>query len=262
MYRLATSVLYKELVVQNVGLLLMGIQEPRPTVAENVSTGHNAGNDSSDADQSVPYHKSVLLDKIEKVHIVLASSRVPVEEPYMVVVGASPRRLDRLESHKADRLGTLDLDGWILAGSLVDIVASRSMGHTDNISFARLQILTSGMWDDGRWTVYSKFEYGERNNGGQPALPLSALWTIRNRIFYPAANSHSVDMCYNAGYDGATSEYDLKVPLNHLTGLTTIHAFDAFRRSLDHLLGRTRVFYTVKTYLRMTCSLLTTNKIS
>ena len=82
LYQVAAPVLYNSPIVQNLGLFLLGIEKPSPP--------NQAGpkkQDSSDAsNQSPPFHKIHLLDKVKKLYIVHASSRIPIENPYMVSV--------------------------------------------------------------------------------------------------------------------------------------------------------------------------------
>ena len=138
MYRTVSPILYHTPIVQNLGLFLLGIEQP-PRAA--------------DGDNDIPYHKSKLLDKVTKLHLIHSSSRKGVGTRYMTTPSsheATPRVFDenQLRTCNADRLGLADLEGWLLATRILRATPSaRTM-------FNRLEGLSFGIYDDGRWQYY------------------------------------------------------------------------------------------------------------
>lgn len=169
MYKIVAPVLYEELIVQNIGLFFLGIEKP--------SHGRNQADDriniisQSDieceagprTDKAVPYHKRYLLDLVKKVNIIRFSSSTPLDKYYIenpAEAGWYPA--SNLDFANCDRLARAEIDGWILAESLLKRLAEQSDSNLSwesafpLISFRRLTALTFGMWDDGRWALYEK----------------------------------------------------------------------------------------------------------
>lgn len=67
-----------------------------------------------------------------------------------------------LETCRADRLGTTDLEGWILAANIIDLV--KPFNWQQAINFRSLQCLSLFAWDDGRWEKYGRDSYDEEMN--------------------------------------------------------------------------------------------------
>jgi hypothetical protein len=138
MYRTVSPILYHTPIVQNLGLFLLGIdQTPRP-----------------DDDDVVPYHKSRLLDKVQKLHLIHASSRKGVERQYMTApcTETEPDPFsfseESLKTCDADKLGMADVEGWLLAERILKVTPiARPM-------FNKLKAFSFGVWDTGRWDDY------------------------------------------------------------------------------------------------------------
>lgn len=142
--------LYDSPIVQNLGLFLQGVDKPVPSInSQHPSTG--ADDDEITDNTPVPYHKQALLNLVTNLHIVHASSSVPlpVDDCYLVMPTYERRTLVSLEECRADRLGKMDLDGYVLAD---DIMRRMEPRHP---SFDRLKTLALGAWDDGRWHIYA-----------------------------------------------------------------------------------------------------------
>lgn len=114
-YRVAAPVLYESPIVQNLGLFLLGIDKPSPTDPP----GSNSQDSSDASNQSPPFHKIHLLDQVKKLYIVHASSRIPIENPYMVSV-VEEDESGVHDAIDADALGRADLKGWALADRVLD----------------------------------------------------------------------------------------------------------------------------------------------
>lgn len=104
--------------------------------------------------ESIPYHKRTLLDAVTKLYIVNASSRIPVHICFM---RGHPRKSDidiPLDKCRADRLGQMDLDGWILADRVSRLAKLNRWHHA--ILFKHMKSIAFGAWDDGRWRQYRR----------------------------------------------------------------------------------------------------------
>jgi hypothetical protein len=143
LYKVASEVLYHSPIVQNMGLFLVGIDKPYPRPS-SVDTTKCAGF----------AHKRYLLAQVRKIHIIHSSTNRPLESVYMQ--SASTGNPKESLSCNADQLGQMDLQGWILASSLIngEKQAGRGFTHEDRSYFHRLETIAYGRWDDGRWDIY------------------------------------------------------------------------------------------------------------
>lgn len=216
------------------GLFITGVEKPT--------------RQTEDEHHSVPYHKRKLLDQVRKLHLVHASARdgISEEDCSMVLqIDLHPQR-GIPQSCRSDRLGTADLEGWILAESIIKEVLRED--PPGGITFNRLECLSVGAWDDGRWGAYqrdrlfiadsiesgSHFDYGldiksyESRSGDHvcPSAEISdILWDIFSYV-------HAVDSCQYVD-----SRFD---PFYDITGLKVIHGLEL---DFDHHIGHVR-FHT------------------
>jgi hypothetical protein len=96
------------------------------------------------------YHKLELLGNTRKLYIIHASSSYPQGHLYMIHQGRSRSTVELLNC-KADGLGTTDILSWIMASQLVRSINLRGV-------FRRLESVSFGTWDTGRWESYRKDE--------------------------------------------------------------------------------------------------------
>ena len=144
----------------------MGIEQPihgqdeSDDQADIISNFETEDKSETESEGSIPYHKRHLLDLVKKLNIIRASSRTPLDRYYIEHPTTSFLLLAAdLHLIKCDPLATAEIEGWILAESLL----RRLAGHSDNelsrgsdiplISFRGLTALTFGLWDDGRWAL-------------------------------------------------------------------------------------------------------------
>lgn len=147
------------------GLSLEGVDKPVPSLGNHVPSSETHDDEITD-NTPVPYHKQALLNLVTNLHIVHASSSVPlsVEDCYLVMPTYERRTLVSLEGCRADRLGKTDLDGYILAD---DIIRRRGPGHP---TFKRLKTLALGAWDDRRWGTYAVRQSKARLDFSDPTV--------------------------------------------------------------------------------------------
>lgn len=138
LYQVVSPILYDSPIVQNLGLLLLGIETPR----------------SDDDQHSIPYHKTTLLDQVRALHIIHASSRIPnsVIHCYMASSYSPPWESLKSDVEDADTLGRADLDSWMLAAHLID--RYHKLQSPQCLLFKDLRALMAGTWDDHRWQHY------------------------------------------------------------------------------------------------------------
>jgi hypothetical protein len=173
MYHIVAPILYDEPIVQNVGLFFLGV--------EQLITGRNEPDNQADVvsqseieheneieietetetetAQSIPYHKRQLLDLVKKINIIRASSSTPLDKCYVENTNHEYEENDSyLNEMNCDRLGREDIEGLILAKSLLERLVEQSdsklpwQSAFPLISFRHLTTLTSdfGMMDAGR----------------------------------------------------------------------------------------------------------------
>ena len=93
MYQIVAPILYDEPIVQNIGLLFLGVEQPiagrnepddqADVVNPSEFLNENETETETETAQSIPYHKCQLLDLIKKINIIRASSSTPLDKCYM-----------------------------------------------------------------------------------------------------------------------------------------------------------------------------------
>jgi hypothetical protein len=167
MYQVSAPILYEEPIVQNIGLFFLGVEQPitgrnEPDgQADIASQSKMREENETEIAQSIPYHKRQLLDIVKKINIIRASSSTPLDKCYLEhPYDAYLNRASQLHDAKCDRLARGEIEGWILAQSLVERLGEQSTikygweSAFPLISFRRLTTITLGLWDDGRWETY------------------------------------------------------------------------------------------------------------
>ena len=139
-----TPVLFREPVVQDLGLLLKGIERP---LANGNDIDH-AGSISSD--EEVPLHKLHALALIKRLYLVHASSRKTIIPELWTRNKAY--EFPSSDTCLADALARRDMVGWEYVISITR-KACRVHGESFPI-FQHVEHLALGSWDDGRWTAY------------------------------------------------------------------------------------------------------------
>ena len=161
MYGIVTPVLYREPVVQDLGLFLKGIQRPMATgtTIDHAKTLHPA--------ESVPLHKIHALALVKSLHLVHASSR------HAITPNVTTEELEDPDSDTNDDYGRYvrdchtksladsDINGWNKANNLI-YQARKVHGRPFSI-LQGIVILTLGQWDDGRWDSYAQLDRDERH---------------------------------------------------------------------------------------------------
>ena len=171
MYQIVAPILYDEPIVQNIGLFFLGVEQPTPSRNDlddqndivSQSEIENDNETETDTAQSIPYHKRRLLDLAKRVNIIRASSSKPLDKCYMECSGSAyMSHTIQLKATNCDRLAREEIEGWVLAGSLLERLAEQSASKNGwqcafpFISFRQLTALTFGLWDDGRWAIYQE----------------------------------------------------------------------------------------------------------
>jgi hypothetical protein len=175
MYQIVAPILYDEPIVQNVGLFFLGVEQPiigrnepdnqEDVVSQSKIESENESETKTGTAQLIPYHKRRLLDFVKKINIIRVSSSTPLDRCYMEYSGSawySAYISDTflLKATNCDRLAREEIEGWVLAGSLLERLAEQSENKIrwqcafPFISFRNLAVLTFGLWDDGRWVIY------------------------------------------------------------------------------------------------------------
>lgn len=182
MYRTVSPILYHTPIVQNLGLFLLGIEQP-PRL--------------DDDKDNIPYHKSKLLDKVTKLHLIHSSSRKGVGRRYMTTpwsLGTFPHIFneERLKTCNADRLGMADLEGWLLATQTF-----RAMPSARRM-FNKLEAVSFGSWDDGRWRHYQKTaaRYAPENRDDD-VIPSRYLERMLAEFVLRVQTAKSLHVCSN-----------------------------------------------------------------
>jgi len=189
MYKTVSPILYHTPIVQNLGLFLLGIEQP-PRAADD--------------DDVIPYHKSKLLNKVTKLHLIHSSSRKAVGTRYMTMPSsheATPRVFNEndLRICNADRLGLADLEGWLLATRILRATPSaRTM-------FNRLETLSFGTWDDGRWQYYGGRQSPSSHQDNN-VDPLEYLERMLADFIRRVRTASSIQVCSNT-----QSQIDLRL---------------------------------------------------
>jgi len=137
-------VLYREPVVQDLGLLIRGIERPLP---DGVDIDHAA---SISSDEEVPLHKLHALALIKRLYLVHASSRKTIIPELWTHNKAY--EFPSSDTCRADALAHRDMVGWENARAIARR-ACRVHGESLPI-FQHVEGLALGSWDDGRWAIY------------------------------------------------------------------------------------------------------------
>jgi hypothetical protein len=144
LYAIVTPVLYREPVVQDLGLLIRGIERPLP---DGVDIDHAA---SISSDEEVPLHKLHALALIKRLYLVHASSRKTITPELWTQNKAY--EFPSSDTCRADALAHRDMVGWENVKAITKR-ARRVHGESFPI-FQHVGGLALGSWDDGRWTIY------------------------------------------------------------------------------------------------------------
>jgi hypothetical protein len=269
MYQVVTDVLYQSPIVQNFGLFLKGIEKPLVPIKHRPKDGESEIITTKTKTGPLIEHKRNLLGKVRKLTLIHYSSFEPLKDVHMMSTARRNQDVD-LDSCSADDLGQADLDGWKLARDLIHQVdhpgMSGSIPFAYRNAFSRLESLSFGTWDDGRWRIYEREvakDYQEElryHEGGfgysgsfygsfgddSPAryrqeviwsarkvCPSSQINSILKKVFH---DTHPIDICQNNqatinlkfGFDSS-----LKVIHNGTIEVPTFH-------------GRVRIYTTTK----------------
>jgi len=144
LYAIVTPILYREPIVQDLGLLLRGIERPLP---DGLALEHAH---SIALEEELPLHKLHALALVQRLHLVHASSRLPVTLDLRTANKAY--EFPSSETCLADSLAHMDLVGWEKSKAVTKR-ARRLHGESFPI-FQHVESLALGTWDDGRWTTY------------------------------------------------------------------------------------------------------------
>ena len=144
LYAIVTPILYHEPIVQDLGLLLRGIEKPLP---EGLALEHSH---FIALEEELPLHKLHALALVQRLHLVHASSRLPV----IPELRTNNKAYEFPSSEKchADALARIDLDGWENTKTITRR-ARKVHGETFPI-LQHVEYLVLGPWDDERWTTY------------------------------------------------------------------------------------------------------------
>jgi hypothetical protein len=266
MYQVVTEVLYHSPIVQNFGLFLEGLQKPLVPIKPRQTPGVPASITTKTG--SLVGHKRYLLGKVRKLTLIHHSTSKGMEDLHMMSTAGRNRDIE-LKYCYADERGQDDLDGWTLVKDLIrqmDQGLSGSIPFAYRNAFSRLESLSFGTWDDGRWSVYKQgdtMEYEEDvaitmrlesgdlhpddftfsgmfrrhrqsiERPGRKACPSSVINSILKKVFY---DSHPIEICQNdqAGINLKFGfESSLKVVHNTLLKVPAIS-------------GRVRIYTTTK----------------
>lgn len=229
------------------GLFLLGIEEPVSHLAVDAEQRDVLADHQGTLEHSVPFHKQRLLDQVRRLYLIHSSSRTPVslDKCFMSAKLESPRTRGILEKCRADRLGTADLDGWLLAKRIFGQASLQDRPLT----FKRLQSLSVGAWDDGRWGQYSRHRLFEDDSSSgdsgsesdEQSQRLSPYWRDRvcpsmdiSCILWDVfTNVQAVDSCLYLRSEISS--------LDDITGLRIIHGAELDE---SYHTGRIR-FYTM-----------------
>jgi hypothetical protein len=236
-----TPVLYREAVVQDLSLLIRGIDQP---LADGIDIDH-AGSISSV--EEVPLHKLHVLALVKNLHLVHASSRVAVIPEFRTT--NKPHEFPSSDLCEVDALGRMDLDGWKNA----HIIAERARKvHGEALPiFKNVEHLTLGSWDDRRWSAY----YADFRRGltGLAVLPDNELPTIVAQLEPSLSILRSRATCRRLKdglYSGNPPCASKNTALDRGPAMTVIHA-----ASMDDKLNRpyeglTRIYINITFFVR------------
>jgi len=127
------------------GLFLVGLDLPFPRVS---SSHYNVKADF--------VHKQTLLAEVRNLHVVHSSTNRELKAISMKTFHIDGHHKP-LQVCETDQLGLMDLQGWTLAKLIIGktILGQRSRNTLNTNNFLpKLQTLTFGSWDDGRWQIY------------------------------------------------------------------------------------------------------------
>lgn len=144
MYAIVTPLIYREPIVQDLGLFIQGIEKPLPA-GKTFDHGLHIG-----THEDLPLHKLHALSFVRNLHLVHASSSDAVT-PQLCTTNKAYEFPSSDLTH-ADKLGRADLDGWRDANIVIKR-AKEVHGESFPI-FQQVEHLTLGAWDDGRWSSY------------------------------------------------------------------------------------------------------------
>lgn len=144
MYAIVTPVLYRELVVQDLGRLIRGIERPLP---DGAAFEHAK---SISTTEEVPLHKIHALALVKTLYLVHASSRKMVAPELRTTNKAY--EFPSSETCDVDTLGRVDLDGWETS-KIITRRARKVHGESFQL-LPQAENLVLGAWDDERWTTY------------------------------------------------------------------------------------------------------------
>jgi hypothetical protein len=236
-----TPVLYREPVVQDLGLLIRGIERP---LANGLDLDH-AGAISSD--EEVPLHKLHVLALVKNLHLVHASSRTAVTPEFRTI--NKPHEFPSSDLCDVDVLGRMDLDGMKNAYTIAER-ARKVHGESFPI-FQNVEHLTLGSWDDGRWsTYYADFR---RGLNGRAVLPDNELPTIVAQLEPSLSILRSRVTCRRLEdglYSGSPPSASKNTDLGRGPGMNIIHATsidDKLDRSYE---GLTRIYIDIAFFVR------------
>jgi len=241
MYAIVTPILYREPVVQDLGLLIRGIERP---LADGIDIDH-AGSITSD--EVVPLHKLHVLALVKNLHLVHASSRTAVTPAFRTT--NKPHEFPSSDLCDVDVLGRMDLDGWRNAHTIAE--RGRKV-HGDGFPiFQNVEHLTLGSWDDGRWSAY----YADFRRGitGREVLPDNELPTIVAQAEPSLSILRSRFTCRRLEeglYSGTPPSASKKTDLGRGPGMTIVHATsmdDKLNRSYE---GLTRIYINIAFFIR------------
>lgn len=184
MYSLVAPILYREVVVQDLGRFLRGIEDvPKDDLAVDFD------------ESAVPQHKSQLLSKTRKLYLIPSSTREFVR-PRLVLTNKA-YEFPSGELCEVDALGRSDLDGMQEANRLLDDYKTRNK-DADWI-FRNLESVSFGVWTGKRWGGYYASEPTPYRTHG--SLPINDPDT--RSVLDEATRSWSVfrniDMCVTLG---------------------------------------------------------------
>lgn len=229
MYELVTPVLYDEVVVQDLGQFLRGIEDS------------SLSNSADDVNQpSAPQHKLQLLAKVKKLHIVPSSTRDTVSPWFILTNKAyefpSPELCD------IDILGRADIDGLQEANRIIDGSGARYEDLRRALS--SLKSVSFGAWTDSRWTFYATAEPTPYRQHGSLPIDDTDTRSILDEVTRSWSIFREVDMCVVLG-QGIFSVFPAVADsdLNSQTGMRIIHngTFDTLRHIYNYP-GPSRIY--------------------
>jgi hypothetical protein len=144
MYAIITPLLYREPIVQNLGLFIQGIEKPLP---DAMTFDHDPYICPVEV---LPLHKLHALALVRKLHLVHASSSKLVTP--LLCTNNKAYEFPTGDTCDVDSLARADLDGWRDAITITK--RARNTHGESFLIFQHVEHLTLGAWDDGRWATY------------------------------------------------------------------------------------------------------------